>query len=62
MWTLHATPEGGIRYLATFTDDYSRLSCVVPVVQKSEVAPAVQATICIVETQSGKHLKVVRTL
>ena len=49
------------RYLATFIDDHSRLSHVVPLKHKSEVATAVKATIKMLETQSGKRLKAVRT-
>ena len=58
---LQVTSEGGTRYLATFVDDFSRLACVVPVVQKSEVVAAVRSTIRMWENQSGKHLKAVRT-
>ena len=49
------------RYLATFIDDHSKLSHVVPLKQKSEVAGAVKATIRMLENQSGKRLKAVRT-
>ena len=34
---LEETSRGGARYLATFLDDFSKLSTVEPVAQKSEV-------------------------
>ena len=52
---------GGAKYLATFTDDYSKLSHVEPLAQKSDVADAVKKIMSRWETQSGKHLKAVRT-
>jgi hypothetical protein len=52
---------GGSRYFATFLDDYSKLSVVVPMKQKSEVAKVTEWTINRLELQSGKKLKSVRT-
>jgi transposase InsO family protein len=52
---------GGSRYFATFLDDYSKLSIVVPMKQKSEVAKVTEWTINRLELQSGKKLKSVRT-
>ena len=58
---IQVTSAGGARYLATFIDDYSKLSHVVPVKQKSDVASVVKSTLSLLENQSGKHLKAVRT-
>ncbi len=55
------TSEGDAKYLATFTDDFSRLSEVLPLKQKSAVAEAVSTTMAKWETQTGKRLKAVRT-
>lgn len=52
---------GGNRYMATFLDDYSRFSVVVPVSHKSDVAAVVKRTITLLENQSGRQLKAVRT-
>ena len=53
--------EGDAKYLATFTDDFSRLSEVLPLKQKSAVAEAVRTTMAKWETQTGNRLKAVRT-
>ena len=53
------SPDGSI-YLATFIDDYSNLTHVVPFKHKSEVAAAVRATVALLETQFGRRLKTVR--
>ena len=55
------TSEGDAKYLATFTDDFSRLSEVLPLKQKSAVAEAVRTTMAKWETQTGNRLKAVRT-
>ena len=55
------TSEGNAKYLATFTDDFSRLSEVLPLQQKSAVAQAVRTTMARWETQTGNRLKAVRT-
>ena len=44
--------EGDAKYLATFTDDFSRLSEVLPLKQKSAVAEAVGTTMAKWETQT----------
>ncbi len=49
--------HGGAEYLATFVDDYSRLSYVVPLVHKSEVTEAIRDTLVKWENQTGKSLK-----
>lgn len=52
---------GGSRYMATFLDDYSKFSVVVPVSHKSDVAAAVIRIITLLENQCGHRLKAVRT-
>jgi len=52
---------GGNKYVATFLDDYTKLSTVVPVPSKAEVIPAVKKTIILLENQSGQKLQAVRT-
>ena len=52
---------GGSVYLATFLDDYTKLSTVRPLRSKSDVASTVMAVIELLENQSGKKLLVVRT-
>ena len=54
------SPDGSV-YLATFTDDYTRLTHVVPLKHKSEVPAAVKATVVLWENQIGRRLKTVRT-
>ncbi len=58
---MHVASRGGNRYVATFLDDYSRLSIVVPVPSKAAVIPTVKKTITMLETQSGRKLAAVRT-
>ncbi|GAQ93602.1 Ribonuclease H-like superfamily protein with integrase and polymerase domains [Klebsormidium nitens] len=48
-------------YFATFLDDYNKLSVVVPLKQKSEVARITEHVIKRLELQLGKQLKSVRT-
>ena len=52
---------GGKLYFATFLDDYSRVSVVVPVIRKADVAATVRQVVQLLETQSGQKLKAVRT-
>lgn len=52
---------GGRRYFATFLDDYTDLSLVVPVATKSQVAEVAKAAINMLETQTGERLGAVRT-
>ena len=57
VWPLQVTSEGDAKYLATFTDDFSRLSEVLPLKQKSVVAEAVRTTMA----KTGNRLKAIRT-
>ena len=43
--------------VATFLDDFSRLSVVVPVPSKAEVIPTVKKIINMLETRSGQKLR-----
>ena len=52
---------GGSRYFATFLDDYSKLSVIVSMRQKGEVAKVSEHVINRLELQLGKKLKSVRT-
>jgi hypothetical protein len=52
---------GGSKYLATFLDDYSKLSVVRPVRYKSEVAATIMSTIAQLQLQSGFTVKAVHT-
>ena len=58
---LEEDSRGGARYLATFLDDFSRLSTVVPITYKSEVASVVKEVVQMLETQTGSKLRSVRT-
>jgi hypothetical protein len=53
--------KGGSCFFTSFTDDASKLSVVVPIVRKSEVASVVRQVVTRLELQSGKKLKAVRT-
>jgi transposase InsO family protein len=53
--------KGGSRFFASFTDDASKLSVVVPIVRKSKVASVVRQVVTRLQLQSGKKLKAVRT-
>jgi len=52
---------GGSRYVATFLDDYTRLSVIIPVATKSVVQHIVKNVLNELETQSGNPVKAVRT-
>lgn len=52
---------GGSRYLATLLDDYSGLSCVIPIKSKDEVADVVPKIMNVLENQAGRKVKIVRT-
>ncbi len=58
---LQVPSSGGAKYIATFLDDYSKLSIVRNVPQKSGVAQAVQEVLQMLETRSGNKLQTVRT-
>jgi hypothetical protein len=53
--------KGGSRYLATFLDDYSKLSVVQPLKKKSDVATFTEGVLARLELQTGKKVKVVQT-
>ena len=52
---------GESKYLATFLDDYSGYSVVVPLARKSDVAPSVINTITKMEVMCGQQTRCVRT-
>jgi transposase InsO family protein len=52
---------GGSKYFATFLDDYSGFSLVVPVASKADVPAVVKQILTLLETQSSQQLKAVRT-
>ena len=52
---------GGCSYIATFLDDYSKLSVVRPVARKSDVPDVVKEVVAFLETQCGEKLRAVRT-
>jgi hypothetical protein len=52
---------GGSRYTATFLDDFSKYYVVRTLAHKSDVTVAVKEVIALLENQTGKHVKVVRT-
>ena len=51
----------GHKYFATFLDDYSRMSVVVPLKKKSDVASAVKDVLTQLETTTHSHTASVRT-
>lgn len=51
----------GARYLASFVDDYSRYSEVVPIERKSDAAATVKATLAQWETATGQRIVTVRS-
>jgi transposase InsO family protein len=53
--------KGGSRYLATFLDDYSKLSVVQPLKKKSNVAAVTEGVQTRLELQTGKKVKAVQT-
>ncbi|GAQ93645.1 hypothetical protein KFL_017530010 [Klebsormidium nitens] len=60
-WPTPVASVGGRRYFATFLDDYSKLSVVVPMKQKSEVATVTEHVVNRLKLQTRKKLKSVRT-
>lgn len=52
---------GGQRYIATFLDDYSKLSVVAPIQYKSEVKQVTKDVVLYLETQCGQKLRTVRS-
>jgi transposase InsO family protein len=55
------TSPGGARYIATFLDDYSKLSVVVLLKAKSDVPQAIANTVALLENQSGHRLRRARS-
>ena len=53
--------HAGAVYLATFLDDYSKLSVVRTLANKSDVPAAVKEVVLMLETQTGQKLRMVRT-
>jgi transposase InsO family protein len=53
--------KGGKRYLATYLDDYSRLSVVEPIASKSDVVARTQAVFARLELQTGKKVRAIQT-
>ena len=58
---LQEPSHAGAVYLATFLDDYSKLSVVRAVALKSDIATTVKEVLLMLETQAGQQLKLVRT-
>ncbi|KAL0034473.1 hypothetical protein WJX79_004176 [Trebouxia sp. C0005] len=58
---LQVPSRGGAKYIATFLDDYSKLSIVRTIPQKSGVAQAMQEVLQMLETRSGNKLQTART-
>ena len=58
---LQVPSRGGAKYIATFLDDYSKLSYVKVIPQKSDVAQVVQQVLQMLEIQTGNKLQTVRT-
>lgn len=53
--------KGGSRCLATFLDDYSKLSVVQPIEKKSDVTSVTEHVFARVELQTRKKIKAVQT-
>ncbi len=51
----------GSQYIATYYDDFSKLSYVQPLANKSQVVEASIDVIKLLERQSGHQLKAIRT-
>jgi hypothetical protein len=51
--------KGGSRYLATFLDDYNKLSMVQPLKKKSDVVASTEGVLVCLELQTGKKVKAV---
>lgn len=52
---------GGAKYLATFIDDYSKFSIVVPIRHKSSVAELIKETLPWMEQQTGNRVITIRS-
>jgi hypothetical protein len=53
--------KGGSTYLATFLDDYIKLSVVQPLKKKSDVVAIIEGVLACLELQTGKKVKAVQT-
>jgi hypothetical protein len=53
--------KGGSRYLATFLDDYNKLSVVQPLKKKNDIAAVTEGILARLELQTGKKVKAVQT-
>jgi transposase InsO family protein len=53
--------KGGSLYFATFLDDFSKLSVVVPIKRKDEVTATVRTVLLRLETQTGKKVRAIQT-
>jgi hypothetical protein len=53
--------KGGSRYLATFLDDYNKLSVVQPLKKKNDIAAITKGVLVHLELQTGKKVKAVQT-
>ena len=58
---LEENSRGRPRYLATFLDDFSKLSSVVPIIHTSQGVSVVKEVGQMLETQTGNKLQGVRT-
>ncbi|GAQ93615.1 Retrotransposon protein with reverse transcriptase and integrase domains [Klebsormidium nitens] len=58
---MSVTSKGRSRYLATFLDDYSKLSEVQPLERKSDVTEVMESVFARLELQSGKKVNAVQT-
>jgi hypothetical protein len=53
--------KGGSKYLATFLDDYNKLSVVQPLKKKSDIVAVTEGVLVRLELQTGKKVKAVQT-
>ncbi|KAJ9534332.1 hypothetical protein QJQ45_016032 [Haematococcus lacustris] len=58
---MHARARDGSLYVATFLDEYTKLSVCVPISSKAQVPDTVRTVIEELETQSGYRCKAIRT-
>ncbi|KAJ9515742.1 hypothetical protein QJQ45_008622 [Haematococcus lacustris] len=58
---MHARARDGSLYVATFLDEYTKLSVCVPISSKAQVPDTVRTVVEELETQSGYRCKAIRT-
>ena len=58
---LEEESRGGVNYFVTFTDDRSRYTWVYPIQHKSDVFTTFKEWLPVVEKQTGRQLKVLRS-